>query len=89
MDIAAHGCPIDEIYKQNIVAPPNSPWAPLNYRFGLEARRIYDAHRRAAQKKASICATTYTTPWWLNSPWFDRYDRSPHDIYLPLADRAA
>jgi hypothetical protein len=24
-------------------------------------------------------------PWWLNSPWLDRYDREPHDIYLPLA----
>jgi len=36
MDIAAHGCPIDKIYAQNIIAPQNSPWAPLNYRFGLE-----------------------------------------------------
>ncbi|WP_043589025.1 hypothetical protein [Geminisphaera colitermitum] len=24
-------------------------------------------------------------PWWLNSPWLDRYGREPHDIYLPLA----
>jgi hypothetical protein len=24
-------------------------------------------------------------PWWVNSPWLDRYGREPHDIYLPLA----
>ena len=24
-------------------------------------------------------------PWWINSPWFDRYNRQPHDIYLPLS----
>lgn len=24
-------------------------------------------------------------PWWLNSPWLDRYGREPHDIYLPLS----
>ena len=24
-------------------------------------------------------------PWWINSPWLDRYGREPHDIYLPLA----
>src|SRR3546814_15762193 len=24
-------------------------------------------------------------PWWLNSPWLDRYGREPHDIYLPMA----
>ena len=30
-------------------------------------------------------ATTSTTRGWLNSPWLDRYDREPHDIYLPTA----
>ena len=24
-------------------------------------------------------------PWWINSPWYDRYDGSPCDIYLPMA----
>ena len=83
MDIAAHGCPIDEIYRQNIVAPPNSPWAPLNYRFGLELAgfmtHIADLPERGFNIRYYI-----HDPWWLNSPWFDRYDRSPHDIYLPL-----
>lgn len=24
-------------------------------------------------------------PWWVNSPWYDRYNSSPYDIYLPMA----
>ena len=24
-------------------------------------------------------------PWFLNSPWLDRYEREAHDIYLPMA----
>src|SRR3546814_9187584 len=24
-------------------------------------------------------------PWWLSSPWLDRYGREPHDIYLPMS----
>ena len=24
-------------------------------------------------------------PWWVNSPWYDRYNGCPHDIYLPMA----
>lgn len=83
MDIAAHGCPIDDIYKQNIVAPPNSPWAPLNYRFGLELAGFM-SHIADLPEKGFNLRYYIHDPWWLNSPWFDRYDRSPHDIYLPL-----
>ena len=85
MDISAHGCPIDEIYSQkNLVAPPNSPWAPLNYRFGLELAGFM-SHIAELPEKGFNLRYYIHDPWWLNSPWFDRYDRSPHDIYLPLA----
>ncbi|MGI6634680.1 MAG: hypothetical protein ACOX7B_05870 [Christensenellales bacterium] len=84
MDIAAHGTPINDIYNYNIVAPPNSPWAALNYRFGLELAG-YMSHI-AHLPKAGFPFRFYThDPWWYNSPWFDRYGSSPHDIYLPLA----
>ena len=36
MDVATDGCPIDYIYQNNIIGPPNSPWAALDSRFGLE-----------------------------------------------------
>ena len=84
MDIAAHGCPIDEIYRQNIVAPPNSPWAAMDYRFGLELSGFM-SHIAVLPKNGYSFRYYSHDPWWLNSPWFDRYDRSPHDIYLPLA----
>ncbi len=84
MDIAAHGSPIDDIYKNNIIAPPNSPWAALNYRFGLELAGFMS---HIAELPAAGYMFRYYThdPWWHNSPWFDRYDSTPHDIYLPLA----
>ena len=84
MDIAAHGCPIDEIYNQNIVAPPNSPWAAMDYRFGLELSGFM-SHIAVIPKNGYSFRYYSHDPWWLNSPWFDRYDRSPHDIYLPLS----
>ncbi len=84
IDIAAGGCPIDYIYQNNIIAPPNSPWAALDSRFGLELIG-YMSHM--ANVPSNGYAFRYYThdPWWINCPWFDRYGRSPHDIYLPLA----
>lgn len=84
MDIAAHGCPIDAIYSYPMLTPPNSPWAALDYRFGLELCG-YLSH--IAETSAAGYLFRYYThdPWWQNSPWFDRYGRSPHDIYLPLS----
>lgn len=84
MDIAAHGCPIDEIYKYNVTAPPNSPWAAMDYRFGLEFCGFM-SHIANLPKNGYLFRFYSHDPWWYNSPWFDRYGRSPHDIYLPLA----
>ena len=84
MDISAHGCPIDDIYKYNIVAPPNSPWAALNFRFGLELAG-YMSHMAHLPDNGYLFRFYTHDPWWINSPWFDRYGRTPHDIYLPLS----
>ncbi|MCR5263980.1 MAG: hypothetical protein K6D94_08910 [Clostridiales bacterium] len=84
-DIASHGSPLGEICKcKTLVAPPNSPWAPLNYRFGLELAG-YMSHIADLPPLGFNFRYYIHDPWWLNSPWFDRYDRSPHDIYLPLS----
>ncbi|MBR5307435.1 MAG: hypothetical protein IKU43_01585, partial [Clostridia bacterium] len=84
MDISAHGCPADDIYKYNMLTPPNSPWAALDFRFGLE---LCGYLSRISEVSSNGFLFRYYThdPWWYNSPWFDRYGRSPHDIYLPLA----
>ncbi len=84
MDIATDGCPIDYIYQNNIIAPPNSPWAALDSRFGLELVG-YMSHMANVPKNGYAFRYYTHDPWWINCPWFDRYGRSPHDIYLPLA----
>lgn len=85
MDIAAHGCPVDDIYSvPNLLAPPNSPWAAINFRFGLELAGYMSRIAHLPEKGYLFRYYTHD-PWWHNSPWFDRYDRQPHDIYLPLS----
>lgn len=84
MDISAHGCPVDTIYRYPMVAPPNSPWAALDFRFGLELAGYMSRIARLPEKGYLFRYYTHD-PWWHNSPWFDRYDRTPHDIYLPLS----
>lgn len=87
MDIAAHGSPVRAIYKGgfDLAAPPNSPWAALNGNYGLELVG-WMSHIAELPDSGLMPFRFYThDPWWLNSPWFDRYGRWPHDIYLPLA----
>ena len=86
-DLAAHGSPVREIYRGgfNMIAPPNSPWAALDGDFGLEL--VGYLSRIAELPTGDIYPFRFYThdPWWLNSPWLDRYGRDPHDIYLPLS----
>lgn len=86
-DLASGASPLRDIYRGgfNMIAPPNSPWAALDGDFGLE---IVGYLSRIAELPPgeNFPFRFYThDPWWLNSPWFDRYGREPHDIYLPLA----
>lgn len=86
-DLSTSASPLRDIYRGNfgMIAPPNSPWAALDGDFGLE---LVGYLSRIAELPANdkFPFRFYThDPWWLNSPWFDRYDRQPHDIYMPLA----
>ncbi len=87
MDLASDGVPLREIYREvdNFCPPPNSPWAALDSDFGLELCG-WLSHIAELPEKSGYVFRYYThDPWWINSPWIDRYARSPHDIYLPLA----
>lgn len=67
-----------------MLGPPNFPWAALNGDFGPEL--IGYMSRMAELPGAAYPFRFYVhDPWWMNSPWLDRYGREPHDIYLPLA----
>ena len=85
MDLASDGVPLKAIYEGgfNLAAPPNSPWAAINGDFGLE---LAGWMSHIVELPSPDCLFRFYThdPWWLNSPWLDRYGREPHDIYLPL-----
>lgn len=86
IDLAKDGVDLRAIYKGgfNILPPPNSPWAALDGDFGLEL--IGYMSRMAELPDEKYIFRYYThDPWWLNSPWFDRYGSEPHDIYLPMS----
>ncbi|WP_187260674.1 hypothetical protein [Pontibacter beigongshangensis] len=86
IDLAKDGVDLKAIYEggYNILPPPNSPWAALDGDFGLE---MVGYMSRIAQLPDNRYIFRYYThdPWWLNSPWLDRYGREPHDIYLPMS----
>lgn len=85
IDFATDGVPLRQIYgrKFNLLPPPNSPWAALNGDYGLELAGYLS---RIAQLPGEEYLFRYYIhdPWWANSPWYDRYNSQPHDIYLPL-----
>ncbi len=86
-DLSASASPLRDIYDGgfNMVAPPNSPWAAIDGDFGLEISG-YLSHIAHLPPGDVFPFRFYAhDPWWLNSPWFDRYGHEPHDIYLPLA----
>ncbi|BBI36578.1 hypothetical protein KCTCHS21_59770 [Cohnella abietis] len=85
MDIAKDFIPLAELYRRKYIEfpPPNSPWGALNFDFGLEIA----SHM---SRIAVLPGETYpyrfypNDPWFWQNPWWDLYDREPHDIYCPL-----
>ena len=86
MDLSSDAVPWREIYRggYGLEPPPNSPWAALNGDFGVE---LVGWMSHIAEIPGETFPFRFYThdPWWLNSPWLDRYGREPHDIYLPLS----
>lgn len=86
IDYATDGVPLYDIYKADlgITAPPNSPWAALTDDYGLE---LAGHLSRTAYLPSSAFPFRYYLhdPWWINSPYYDRYDGTPSDLYLPMA----
>lgn len=86
MDLAKDYIPMQELYRKKYIElpPPNSPWGALNYDFGLEMTGYLS-------RIAELPGETYpfrfypNDPWFWQNPWWDLYDREPHDIYLPLS----
>lgn len=86
IDMASDGVPLRELYRDgfDILPPPNSPWAALDGDFGLELAG-YMSRMAEIPNDEYLFRYYVHDPWWLNSPWYDRYNGMPHDIYLPLS----
>ncbi|WP_217591666.1 hypothetical protein [Cohnella sp. GbtcB17] len=86
MDLAKDFIPLQEMYRRKYIElpPPNSPWGALNFDFGLEVASYMS-------RIAVLPGETYpyrfypNDPWFWQNPWWDLYDREPHDIYCPLS----
>ena len=87
IDLASNALPLADIYAGgfDMEPPPNSPWAAINGDFGLELAGYMSRIAELPAGKGYPFRFYVHDPWWLNSPWLDRYGREPHDIYLPLA----
>ena len=85
-DLARDAVDLKNIYKGNfnMLPPPNSPWAALDGDFGLEMAGYVSRMSELPDNRFIFRYYTHD-PWWINSPWLDRYGREPHDIYLPLS----
>lgn len=85
VEMASDACPLREIYEKYKIAPPvNSPWAALNYNIGIEIA-AWMSHIADSPYPHIPYRFYIHDPWFLNSPWLERYGREPWDIYLPLS----
>ncbi|MFI4912182.1 MAG: hypothetical protein ACIAQZ_11000 [Sedimentisphaeraceae bacterium JB056] len=88
VDLSTDAVDLKGIYNGgfNMTTPPNSPWAAIDGDFGLELAG-YMSHIAEVPKDNPYFVFRFYVhdPWWLNSPWIDRYGKNYHDIYMPLA----
>ena len=86
LEIATDAAPLGQLYADGKIEPPvNSPWAALNFNTGLELA-AWMSHVAELPKGRGFPFRFYPhDPWFLNSPWLDRYAREPWDIYAPLS----
>ena len=87
IDYATDAVPLYELYNADLkmLAPPNSPWAALDSNFGLELMGHMSRICHLPSDGRFQFRYYVHDPWWSNSPWYDRYEGQPHDIYLPMA----
>ncbi|MBP5542881.1 MAG: hypothetical protein ILM98_02295 [Kiritimatiellae bacterium] len=86
LEISTDAAPLGELYASGRIEPPvNSPWAALNFNIGLELA-AWMSHVAELPKGRGMPFRFYThDPWFMNSPWLDRYNREPWDLFAPLS----
>lgn len=85
IEIATDAAPLAWLYREKIIAPPiNSPKAAILYNPGLELA-AWQSHIAELPDGWYSFRFYIHDPWFLNTPWLDRYAREPWDIFLPLS----
>ena len=87
IDYSKDGVPLYDIYNGGfgMLPPPNSPWAALDGDFGLELMGYLSRIAELPPEENYLYRYYIHDPWWINSPWYDRYQGQAHDIYMPLS----
>lgn len=83
MNLVNHATPYAGMYASDfgIDPPPNTPWPALTRNHGLALAGYMS--QIAGARGSRLPLRFYTSdPWFCNSPWFDRWERRPHDLYL-------
>ncbi|MDD3154789.1 MAG: hypothetical protein PHS41_07970 [Victivallaceae bacterium] len=85
IEMATDAAPLAKLYREKVIYPPvNSPWAALNFNSGLELT-AWMSHIAELADGGIPFRYYIHDPWFMNSPWLDRYAREPWDLYQPLA----
>ena len=83
MNLVNHATPYLGMFSKaiGIAPPPNTPWPALTDNHGIALAGYMS--QIASAPGDTLPMRFYTTdPWFCNSPWLDRWNRKPHDIYL-------
>lgn len=78
IDFATDGVNYQALYSGSFdfLPPPNSPWAALDGDFGLEICGYLSRIARLPEQDYLFRFYVHD-PWWVNSPWLDRYEGQP------------
>ena len=85
LEISTDAAPLGELYASGRIEPPvNSPWAALNFNTGLELAAWMSHVAELPAGRGFPFRFYIHDPWFMNSPWLDRYNREPWDLFAPL-----
>lgn len=86
IEMATDAAPLPWLYENDVItAPVNSPSSAIYFNTGLSIA-AWMSHIAELPGNGDIPFRYYIhDPWFLNSPWLDRYGREPWDLYPVLA----
>ncbi len=86
IEMSTDAAPLPWLYRHNVITVPvNSPSSAIYFNTGLSVA-AWMSHIAELPANGDIPFRYYIhDPWFLNSPWLDRYGREPWDLYSVMA----